>query len=272
MIKRILDFLRLVKNGPRLAFLIKHSNKIDLPVFAILHGMMKCHFLYGLSASDYMSNELWNFSSKELKNFCDKFCAKRDALLQLKREYYLERRFLAKWTKLSYDRTAKGIGRRIQAYRKRYQIGTGAWIEYGVMLTHEYNATGDLKIGEHVLLARNSDLDYTGGLVVGDNVKIMEGVKILTHAHDVFQWKADAKLIPFTNRAYRTPLKIGHNAQIGAHAIIMPGVGEIGDNSMISAGAVVVKRVPSHTIVAGNPAKIVAELPEEVELKADFLI
>ena len=140
------------------------------------------------------------------------------------------------------------------------------------MLTHEYNATGHLEIGEHVLLARNADLDYTGGLIIGNNVKIMEGVKILTHAHDVLNWKADAKLIPFTNRAYRTPLKIGENAQIGAHAIIMSGVGEIGANSMISAGAVVVKSVPPHAIVAGNPAKVVGELPGEVELKADFLI
>ena len=144
MIKRIMDFLRLLKNGPSLALAIRHSNKINVSIFSILQSMMKCHFLYGLSASDYMHNELWNFSSKDLKDFCEKLCAKRDALAQLKREYYEERRFLANWTKLSYDRTEKGIGRRIQAYRKRYQIGSGAWIEYGVMLTHEYNATGSL--------------------------------------------------------------------------------------------------------------------------------
>ena len=47
-----------------------------------------------------------------------------------------------------------------------------------------------------------------------------------------------------------------------SRAIIMPGVGEIGENSMISAGAVVHEKVPSNCIVAGNPAKIVAKIPK----------
>ncbi|MBQ6957081.1 MAG: hypothetical protein IJP77_00805 [Bacteroidales bacterium] len=62
-------------------------------------------------------------------------------------------------------------------------------------------------------------------------------------------------------RAYATPLVIEDNVFIGAQCIIMPGVGRIGENSVISAGSVVTKEVPPNTIVAGNPAKNIGKLP-----------
>jgi acetyltransferase-like isoleucine patch superfamily enzyme len=43
---------------------------------------------------------------------------------------------------------------------------------------------------------------------------------------------------------------------IGGNATILCGV-EIGEFAMIGAGAVVTKDVPPHTVVAGNPAKII---------------
>lgn len=54
--------------------------------------------------------------------------------------------------------------------------------------------------------------------------------------------------------AYGT--KIGSKCFIGCASIIMPGV-SIGDECIVAAGAVVTKDVPSHSIVAGNPAKII---------------
>jgi acetyltransferase-like isoleucine patch superfamily enzyme len=50
--------------------------------------------------------------------------------------------------------------------------------------------------------------------------------------------------------------RIGKNCFIGAHAIIMPGV-TIGDQCIVGAGAVVTQDVPSHSICAGNPAKVI---------------
>ncbi len=48
---------------------------------------------------------------------------------------------------------------------------------------------------------------------------------------------------------------IGRHVFIGAGAIILPGI-HIGDHSTVAAGSVVTKDVPSHVMVAGNPAKI----------------
>ena len=48
-------------------------------------------------------------------------------------------------------------------------------------------------------------------------------------------------------------------ASIGSSATIICGV-TIGENSIVGAGAVVTKNVPSNSVVAGVPAKIIREL------------
>jgi acetyltransferase-like isoleucine patch superfamily enzyme len=52
--------------------------------------------------------------------------------------------------------------------------------------------------------------------------------------------------------------RIGKNCFIGGRSLILPGV-EIGDGSVIGAGSVVTKSVPSGCVVAGNPACILRE-------------
>ncbi|HEY1581771.1 MAG TPA: acyltransferase [Chthoniobacterales bacterium] len=56
------------------------------------------------------------------------------------------------------------------------------------------------------------------------------------------------------------PVRIADNVWIGMNAVILKGV-TIGENSVVAAGSVVAKSVPANTIVAGNPAVIVKELP-----------
>jgi acetyltransferase-like isoleucine patch superfamily enzyme len=43
------------------------------------------------------------------------------------------------------------------------------------------------------------------------------------------------------------------------HSIIMKGV-QIGDNSIIAAGSIVTKSVPSNSLFGGNPAQFIKEL------------
>ncbi len=62
------------------------------------------------------------------------------------------------------------------------------------------------------------------------------------------------------------PVLIGDNVWIGHDVIILKGV-HIGDNAIVAAGSVVTKDVPANVIAAGNPARVVRELPEERNLK-----
>ncbi len=57
----------------------------------------------------------------------------------------------------------------------------------------------------------------------------------------------------------RTPVVIGNNVYVGPNAIITKGV-TIGNSSVIGAGAFVNKDVPGHSIVMGQPARIVGRV------------
>lgn len=58
---------------------------------------------------------------------------------------------------------------------------------------------------------------------------------------------------------YPSKVVIGNNVWIGSGANILGGV-TIGDNSIIAAGALVNKDVPSNVIVGGVPAKVIKTL------------
>lgn len=58
------------------------------------------------------------------------------------------------------------------------------------------------------------------------------------------------------SRSLKKDTIIGSNCIIGIRAVIMPGV-KIGDSVVVAACSVVIKDVPSHCIVAGNPAIII---------------
>jgi maltose O-acetyltransferase len=58
------------------------------------------------------------------------------------------------------------------------------------------------------------------------------------------------------------PVTIGKNVWVGGGSIILPGV-TIGDNTTIGAGSVVTKDIPPDVVAAGNPARVLKDVPEE---------
>lgn len=101
-----------------------------------------------------------------------------------------------------------------------------------------------------VIFERNLNLDrlYPGGIHIQENCLIASGVTILSHDH--------CKRV--NNQPLLADIYIGKNCFIAVGATLMPGI-TIGDEVIVGAGAVVTKDVPSHVIVAGNPAKIIRE-------------
>jgi acetyltransferase-like isoleucine patch superfamily enzyme len=55
---------------------------------------------------------------------------------------------------------------------------------------------------------------------------------------------------------------IRRGARVGGGAVLCPGV-EIGEEAFVGAGAVVTKDVAPHTVVVGNPARVLREVPED---------
>ena len=55
------------------------------------------------------------------------------------------------------------------------------------------------------------------------------------------------------------PYISGKTAEIGAGALIMPGI-TIGDHVVVGAGSVVTKDLPSNVIAVGNPCRVLREI------------
>lgn len=65
---------------------------------------------------------------------------------------------------------------------------------------------------------------------------------------------------------YAWPIRIGNNVWIGGGTKIIGGV-TIGDNTVIAAGSIVVKDIPSGVLAGGNPCKVIRELTAEDDEK-----
>lgn len=136
------------------------------------------------------------------------------------------------------------------------QVGQGTRIWAFAHVMKEVTLGTDCNVCGHAFLE--------SGAVVGDRVTIKNGVAIwdkVTIGNDVFI----GPYAVFTNDmnprvAFKKdptgflPTVVGDGASIGANATIVCGV-TLGKHCFIGAGAVVIKDVPSHALVVGNPAR-----------------
>ncbi len=89
---------------------------------------------------------------------------------------------------------------------------------------------------------------------IGDNVLIGPNVGIYAAGHPI-DYKLRNEELEFA-----LPIRIGNNVWIGGNVVINPGI-SIGDNTVIGSGSVVTRDIPSNVVAAGNPCKIIRELP-----------
>ena len=251
-------FIRLVLHSIQYA---KQSKKggDKRPIFVIIKDIISLYKKYGIKASEYVKQEIGVKEGDEREQTIAVLKHKHQWL----KDYYENWEFLSKYSGLEWQTSWLKMRERTKAYIKRYNMGPNCNVQYVVKFFAEHYSYGSVKIGDNCLFARDCDIDITGDLEIGDNVGVLEGAKILTHAHDSYHFMADSD-IKLSKRAYKTNLKIGNNVSICAHAIILPGVSEIGEGSVVQAGAVVDKPVPPHVIVGGNPAKVLRKIPSVV--------
>ncbi len=134
----------------------------------------------------------------------------------------------------------------------------------GALIFDRENAS--ICIGKRAFI--NGSLIASESIDIGDDVLISWGVTIVDHnshsicfsqrSEDVLNWRMEKKDWSHVKIA---PVKIFDKAWIGFNAIILKGV-TIGEGAIVGAGSVVTKNVPAWTIVAGNPARTIREIPE----------
>jgi len=93
---------------------------------------------------------------------------------------------------------------------------------------------------------------------LGDHVEISYEVSFITHDGGVWVGREE-----YPDLDVIAPIEVGNNVFIGARSILLPGV-KIGDNCVIGAGSVVRGEIPSGTVAAGVPAKVVKSTEEYI--------
>ncbi len=92
-----------------------------------------------------------------------------------------------------------------------------------------------------------------GKLYLGDRVSIGPRVTLVLSSH------ANASMVRGAIQEKKPEIRIDADAWIGAGVIILPRV-TIGEGAIVGAGSVVTKDVPAHTVVSGNPARVIKTL------------
>ena len=111
-----------------------------------------------------------------------------------------------------------------------------------------------LVIGNEVGIAQNCFIQVRGNVVIGNNVIIGPNVSVFSENHNFSEIN-----IPINRQGVnRKGVLIEDGVWISSGATILDGV-KIGKNSIIAAGAIVTKDVPSFGIVGGIPANFIKD-------------
>lgn len=111
-----------------------------------------------------------------------------------------------------------------------------------------------LTIGNNVGISQNCFIQVRGKVTIGNDVIIGPGVSIFSENHNFNDPSLPVRLQGETRKG----VTIEEGAWIGTKAIILDGV-RVGRNSIVAAGSIVTRDVPSYAIVGGVPARVLKE-------------
>jgi maltose O-acetyltransferase len=129
------------------------------------------------------------------------------------------------------------------------QIEIGKWVR----IRHGTQILNNVQIKDYVFMGQHCNIG--ADTLLEENVTLADYVCILGNTHEISN---PAKRAGKTYLLGKTAVKKG--AWLGYRAIVLPQVSYIGEGAVVGAGAVVTKNVPDHSIVVGNPAKIIRQL------------
>jgi len=159
----------------------------------------------------------------------------------------------------------------------RIFIGKQGVIDDNVVLDAKGIESGRIVIGDAVVISRNNILSCKGGFIeIGDHTNIAQNC--LIHSEERVSIGSNVIVAAYTyivgggNHDYsrldtpiirqpnlsRGGITISDNVWIGARVTILDGV-TVNSGAVIGAGAVVTEDIPENSVVAGIPAKVMAQ-------------
>ena len=103
------------------------------------------------------------------------------------------------------------------------------------------------------------DPSHPDMITVEDNVSIASGSRLLCHQRDFTNYHVGSDYMKLGYIIKPIVLKKG--CLVGMESMVLPGV-TIGEGAIVGAGSLVTKDIPAWTIAAGNPAKVIKQIPK----------
>lgn len=227
----------------------KETNKNK---FSVFFDILSYFLKFNVFSSQYKANKMWSLPYEEKISIC-KTIGQNNKIRDLWIvDDYKSRKFIKKWSGKQWSTSPQRTNKRAFAYSKKFHTGNNFTIQYGVDIHREHFLDGKISIGNNVFISKNVSIDYSGDIIIEDDVKISESVIIESHSHNGYI--DPSKVGTF---AKKEELKIGKGSQIGVRATILESCHEIGRHARIGAGSVIRFNIPPYSIVTGNPGKIV---------------
>lgn len=128
--------------------------------------------------------------------------------------------------------------------------GQHTFIEPGIQV--DYGT--QIRLADRVYLNFGCVLLDSAWIDIGEGSLVGPGVHLYTVSHPLHTEQRAR------GEEFARPITLGRNVWVGGQTIILPGV-TLGDGAVVAAGSVVRESVPARTLVAGNPARWVKDLP-----------
>ena len=151
------------------------------------------------------------------------------------------------------DDVKLGKNVKLSKFINLYGCSVGENSKIGAFVEIQKNAA----IGKNCKISSHSFI--CEGVTVEDNVFVGHNV---TFTNDIYPCATTSQGTLQTDEDWNcTPTLVKCGASIGSSVTLLCGI-TVGENSIVGAGSVVTKDVPSNTVVAGNPAKILRKKKE----------
>lgn len=117
------------------------------------------------------------------------------------------------------------------------------------------------KFGKGLIMGSNSAIgDFThfgapGGIVIGNDVIMGSYISFHSENHNF----ADTSKLIREQGVSSKGIVLGNNIWVGAKVTFLDGC-EVGDNSVVAAGAVVTGKFPKNSIIGGVPARVIKDI------------
>ncbi len=130
-------------------------------------------------------------------------------------------------------------------------VGENVWIEPDFRCEFGKNIT----IGDNVYINFGCVILDCGQVTIGSDTLIGPNVGLFSGNHTMdAEERAAGGLIP-------RPITIGSRVWLCGNVSVVPGV-TIGDDTVIGAGSVVTRDIPSGVVAAGNPCRVLRKITE----------